>query len=357
MSDDTFSEEKLAKMMKTIRGLLDRAMHPSTPEGEAQSCREKADALMFKYRIEEATVIRDANANGLHGNGENGLVPIWRKLTIGNIGSEFAQSYRAIASAVARHCSLRAIIEYDYVNMQMVLKAVGYSSDLMYADVLMTTSLLEFGKRLEPKNDPLLTPQQNALIMRQAGMERKRIAKILLGDWSTENEMKSKNRLITRWVKAEAARQGFDAEQILGRGNNMEKMRESYASGFVSTLNNRLTRMRHMQGTEAAGLVLADRSDRVNRVFYEEYPNLDPANQKPVEPWKDPTEDCERCKKAKSGYCREHSYLRPLKPRTSYGRSYHSAFNRGSDAANAVDLGRNSQGTHKAGSANRGELS
>lgn len=355
MSEDTFSEETLEKKMQTIRGLISRADHPSTPPGEAQSCREKADALMFKYRIEEATLVQQQS--GLVGNSENGLVPVWRMMTVSSMTSEFAMSYRNIANAVARHCSLRGM--FTYSEGDCVLKACGYTSDLMYAEVLLTSAMLEFGRLLEPKVDPNLTPQQNALIMRQAGMERKRIALLLLGKWDTENEMKAKNRMITKWVKAEAARQGFNAEEILGRGNDMKVYRESYAAGFVSTLQSRLWGMRHMQGVESGAIVLADRSERVNRKFYEEYPHLDPEyikKQQEENPYVAENADCARCQNAKSGYCREHSYLRPLKGRASYGRSNFAAYDRGSDAARRIDLGRNSQGTHKAGTSDRKEI-
>ncbi len=46
--------------LATIRALLARAEHPTTPEAEAEQCRQKAFALMAKYGIEQAMVEAEA---------------------------------------------------------------------------------------------------------------------------------------------------------------------------------------------------------------------------------------------------------------------------------------------------------
>jgi Protein of unknown function (DUF2786) len=328
----------LERILTKIRGLIANAEDEGNTEEARESYRARAEALMFKYRIDEATKVKA----GFFGTGEAATVaPVWRVLPITKVGSEFSTGYQRIASSCAHHVGARGVTTYEDGNL--VLKVVGYMSDLLYMEVLLTSCVLEFGKRLEPKVDPTLSIQENAYHMRHAGMERKRITRLLLGDWDTINEMKAKNRKISNMVKAECRKRGENPDLLLGRGNNMKTYRDSYAQGFVNTISHRLWRMRMAHGEEGAGLVLADRSERVNEAFYAEYPMYRPSN----EPYKAANEDCEKCRRAKSGYCREHSWMRPVKGRET--RLNGRAYDQGSTAAAMVDLGANATGRPKAG--------
>lgn len=339
-----YSQEKVDGILGKVRALIANAEDPATPEEARDAYRQRAEALMFKYRIDEATMV----ASGQFGDTVN---PVLRVIALGNLSSEYSGRYRTIGGVVLRHVGARGHVRYDNGTMQ--LNAVGYESDIRYMELLLTASLVEFGKRLEPKHDPGLSEEENAWRMRSAGMERKRIARILFGDWKSENEMKAKNRKVTRLIRLYAAQNGEDADAILGRGNNMATYRDSYADGFVLQLNRRLTRMRQAHGQEGAALVLADRQERIDEAYYGHFPNMRPSST-PAEEWKDPRGDCQKCKKAKSGYCRDHSWLRPKATR---GRSFnHSAYNAGERAANMVDLGGNSTGTGRAAASNYKEI-
>lgn len=304
------------KILERVRKLLALAEHPNTPPHEADLSRNRAEALMFQHRIEEATMV----ANGLF-KGENSVTPAWRVLGLNNTDSEFGSAYRMIGGAVVHHVGAKAVIDYNMDTRTVVMNACGYESDLRYLEILLTSCVLEFSKRLEPKHDPNLSDQENAYLMRSAGMERKRIAKILFGDWSSENEMKAKNRKVSNLIKKECEKLGEDASLLLGRGNNMKTYRDSYADGFVQTINQRLWRMRMAAGEDNGALVLADRAEKVQESFYERYPQYRP---QPVNPNAKPMK------------------FRAAKPRqkTVNGRAY----DRGSVAALNVDLGPNATG-------------
>lgn len=347
MTQEKISAEKHEKILGQVRGLLATADHPNTPPEMAETYRAKAEAMMFKYRIEEATMV----ANGIFGDSEGGLKPIWRTLGLANVGSEFSNYYERLGGMVIHHTGCKAVMKRE--GEHFILDAVGYATDLMYAEVLLTACLLEFSKRLEPTYDRNLSDAANAYEMRMAGMERKRIAKILFGDWETENEMKAKNRKVTALIKQEAARRGEDASVVLGRGNNMRTWRESYADGFVNQMSARLYRMRTAHGEESGAMVLADRGERVNEALYEKYPRLRPPDPSTLKEYKAPNADCEKCRNAKSGYCREHSWLKPSRGRVTYRSQNGRAYDRGTTAALNVDLGPNATGTGRVSGGSR----
>ena len=319
--------EDLGKVMDRIRKLLALADHPNTPPHEADNARQRADAMMFQYRIEEATAV----AGGLYGDDEHGMKPIWRVLHLSGISTEFFQSYRSIGNVIVNHVGAQVVFTFE--QGESVMDACGYKSDLMYADVLLTSCLLEFGKRLEPKYDANLSDAENIYILRSAGMERRRISALVFGPWETENEMKAKNRKVTKIFKAEAERRGEDPSALLGRGNSVKTYRSSYADGFVSQLHQRLYRMRSAHGQESGAIVLADRSERVKEAFYEKYPQYRPAEVDPNAP------------APKIRY-------RKFKPRPHNP----DAFNRGGVAALNVDLGRNPTGTGRVDRGGRGAI-
>jgi hypothetical protein len=332
----TAQEDKLERVMAQVRNHLARADDPRTPPAEAETARERAEILMFRYKIETVTADNAAPTYDLR----------WAEIPVSRVQSEFMNHYWTIAWNVAHHCGLRLHYEWkwhaeeDGVERRwLVIDTVGYVSDSMYAETLLTNAMIAFGKALEPKVHADETDAKNALRLRRGGMERHRIALALFGPSSTVNEQKTKNRKVTKLIKEEAARLGDPnlAEEVLGRGNNIKTFRASYAEGFVGTLSSRMRMMaiaRQSSGGEGT-VVLASIKDAVDEAFYEKYPSERPL---PVENRiGEVQEECSRCAKAKSGYCRQHSYRRPHKGRESAWSN--SGYNAGSDAARTVDLG------------------
>lgn len=296
------------KVMDQIRKLLDLANHPNTPGPEADLARSRAEYLMLKHRIEEAVLIEK------HLGETKGLEPTWLQVRLGVIGSEFSRFQSQIAGAILTHTGTKGTLFYDWESDNgtgyVVMDTCGFASDLRYLDLLLTSCLLEFSLRLEPKYDPGLSDMENAWNLRSAGWERKRIAKVMFGMWETENEMKAKNRKVTRLIKEYGRMNDATTEALamLGRGNVMASYRESFAEGFVTTLRSRLYGMRQSAQAQAEHegmLVPIGRVEAVNESFWNKYPNLRPQESTDTGTYID-RKDCEKCKKAKSGYCREH---------------------------------------------------
>lgn len=341
------TEEKQEKKLRQVRALLERADHPSTPREEADSARTMAESLMLKYRLEEALVVQ---------KGDTSVVPVWRKMDLVVADSEFATFYHKLAGIVMQHVGAKGVTgwrENEEGRFVSTLEWVGYSMDLNAGEMLLTACMMEFGKRLEPKYDSSLSDAENAFNLRSAGWERKRIAVELFGQWETINEMKAKNRKVTRLIREHAAQIGEDADSLLGRGTNIKSYREDYANGFVSAFHLRLIRMRNAAGEEGSGIVLRSKFENVLEAYYTRFPQYRPSD----EPWRDPREGCEKCKKSKSGYCRDHGFLKPSKAQARGRYVNTTARSRGQMAAAMVDLGPNASGRGRApASPTRGEL-
>lgn len=319
-----YTDEKMDSILAKVRKLLERADHPGTPQAEADSSRARAEALMLKYRLDEAQAVM---------KGDSMVTPVWRDIDLLVADEEFASWYYQLGGVVMQHVGAKGVIGYrltDEGEHVTQLKMVGYQSDINYAEMLLTASMIEFGKRLSPRYDPELSDKDNIYNMRQAGMERKRIAEVVYGKWTTENEMKAKNRKVTKAFRAACEERGEDADVLLGRGNNVKTYRKSYADGFVSTLHTRLIRMRTGQGEQGTGLVLQDRYDRVLEAYYTRFPQYRPK---------------ENTGASGDGIKRRRAPKAPTRPHND------AAFSRGGVAASMVDLGPNAAGRGRMGGA------
>lgn len=322
---------ELDDMLRKVQALLAKADDPATTVPEAEAFREGAERLMQRYRIDEAML---NEAKPLHLQ----IHPTWREWTVCSTASEYASEHRGICSSVLAHFDLRGVFKTgrsEEGSWVWVVEAVGYDSDLRMAEVLHTSFAVAFGSRVEPKVDPKLPDSVNAYALRLAGMEGRRIADALYGPGSGDNKtLRSKVR---RMFKDEAIRRGESPERLLG-ATSVKQFRRDFASSFETEVWSRLARMRRSLGEASQAMVLRDRVERVNEAFYERHPTLRPASGS-NEPYRAPNHGCERCAKAKSGYCKEHAWLKPSRARAKTTSTNWSAIDRGREAARSVDIG------------------
>lgn len=337
--EQTVSAEKLESMLRKVQALLATADHPNTPPHEADTARNMAEALMLRYRIDEATM-GPADPSGLN--------PVWKNIVICDASSEYALSYASIMRYVVHHCGCRMKLARADVDGQRcyVAEVVGYPSDLSMTNMLWTSMMLGFQVKVEPKYDRSLPERVNAYNMRKAGMEGRRIALAIYG-----RDDKALRPKVRKMFKDESLARGEDPAMLLGKGNSMESYRASFAKGFTDETRYRLSSMRASRGESGIGLVLASRGENVNEAFYVKYPDTRPS-QSSSAGYIDPRANCPRCKAAKSGYCREHSWMKPRMVRTSARNE--QGYQQGATAARTVDVGRG--GTSKLGNEPKGEI-
>jgi hypothetical protein len=340
-------DEQLSTKLRQARALIELAEHPNTPAAESEAARAKADALIYQYKLDSLL------AAGVGKIAAPQLMPQWAEWEVAPTSSEFYQQYYSIASMCITHVDAKGAFESKYRasyeeeggQYWRFAHICGYESDLMFAELLWTSARAEFSRRLEPKIDLCKSDREKAYVLRHAGLEGRRIAEILWGENTKANRSKAR-----RYFEEEARKRGEDPRPLMGT-NSVKVYRETYAEAFTSELYWRLTRMRRERAMEANAIVLAGAQNAVDEMFYERFPTLRP---KTAIPWTDPTQNCERCKKAKSGYCREHSYMKPRKEKEK--QVNWTAYDRGRDAARAVDLGPGGRRKVEGGDTPRGML-
>ena len=322
-----FDAKTLANKLRQVQSLLDRAEHPNTPADEAASSRALAEKLMRKYQIEEEEARKGRIAQGL-----DTIMPIYDEFPICDYNSQYREHYVRMMYDILYHVG-NIRMAYKYVNGQETGLMVGFESDVRYAQTLYTSLRLHFANTLEPKFDPSVSDAENVYRMRTAGIERQKIASLI---WPN-GRPKGTPDVTTLYAKA-CAERGEDPK-VVGRGVNVKTYRASFANAYVTRIDDRLYAMRNAE--PGAGLQLRGRKDAVDEAFYEKFPHLRPIKREDRMLGEGiqggPYGNCPKCKVAKSGYCKEHRFLKPKASKP--GPHSHLGASMGKSAADSADIG------------------
>ncbi|WP_370064327.1 DUF2786 domain-containing protein [Streptacidiphilus sp. MAP5-3] len=127
--------------LATIRALLARAEHPTTPEAEAELARNRAFAMMAKYGIEQAMV------DAAKGTG----TPTDRRITC---EAPWAMERASLVNVIARALDCKAIFMPRGSGSGRVLHVFGYAGDLDRVELLYTSLLLQMASGLAAQHVP-----------------------------------------------------------------------------------------------------------------------------------------------------------------------------------------------------------
>lgn len=288
----------LGDFANKIAALLASADDESYPDNIRAGYRAKALELMDKYNVAEEEALATDPTSSL---------PIVhtiliRKPTQGN--GDLTGMYARMMLTIAKHTGIRVNIQ-TLANWGQQATLVGYEGDVRYTELLWTGAYLMFATRIDPTWDPAKSEEDNIFFMRQAGIERRRIADMA---WGNGDDAGARAK-VQRIYKQMAARRGEDV-LAAGLGFNTKNYRDSYAQAFLITLTRRLREARDAADSVHGQMVFAGRADRVDEAFYTKFPELRPDTTAVAKVWVDPTTTCAACAKAKTT-CREHSYMRP----------------------------------------------
>lgn len=277
------TKETLDKKMRQIEALLATADHPNTPAPEAASARAMAERLMVRYRIEEEDLIKS-------GDLKDDVIAVQDvKIRFAPADSEFRDVYQTLLSYSVHHTGCKGVYigsEWDEQGrLQRVCRVFGYEADIRYATMLFNNARLLFADRMEPKPDPAMSDEDNVYRMRNAGIERIRIAEYM--GWGTTTSATAK---VTRLYKKACAARNEDPT-LTGKGNSVKNFRDLYKDQFTERYWNRLWEARFAVEAEIreGGLVLHDREGRVQEAVYVAYPRLRPDPDRKALPLKQPT--------------------------------------------------------------------
>jgi hypothetical protein len=306
-----------------ILALLNKADHENTPPDEAATARTLAEKLMRRHAFDEEEIRQAAIRSG--GTVET---PEIRRINVAQIGNAFMWVVVSVFKELARHCRCR-VATGGWDGPDRYFYVVGFSTDIDFLELLLTTTRLAFSSNIEPPFDPNDFDGSVAK-MHLAGIEWKTIAKRVGIEFPSE-AMRLR-RAFYRWCE----RTGTPRED--GHRFSPKVYRESFASGFYSAMYHRLEAVRSQaerdardeHGDDRMAIALRDRESVVEEFLYERFPNLRP---KPVDNTPVPAEPKKR------GRYKE--------PKMDW-----RAFDAGSSTANSVNLG----GAGVSGSGPKGEL-
>lgn len=337
----SFSESAI---LKKVRALIARAEHPTTPPFEAEAAAAKAEELMMKYAVDEAVARMATNVTE---RAKPGVLEFDLGMDQG-----LATYIMAVANAIAAHlrCKVRHYVRHDS-ERGWISRAYGFDHDLRFFEVLYTTIRLHMIDALRPKWDPVLTNEENAYRLHNAGFNWLQMAELRgwhkrgWGDpnfdfedtrYGKECWIGPGGELKTNWqLGSQHKRYYFKACEAKGESTKTiaaggtETYRRSAAQGYASRINQRLHKLRHDTNSEpGAAVALRDAFQDVEDFFRAENPDLFQTRVREPEP------ECEKCKKNPSGHCRDHPRGRSYAPRP-FSQAGYSA---GTAVADTADL-------------------
>jgi hypothetical protein len=172
-------------VLSKVRALVERAEHPETPTEEAATCRAKADELMFKYAIDQATLRASQPV-------AEQMKPSKIKVDLCDAGIPFEQHFCDLVSVVAEHTRCQVLFSAaqmpkdvlrqwaDLYGKPLKCQAVvyGFQADLKYFEILYTTLVLHMSNGIDPKPNFSLTDEENAYALHNSGYNWGDIAKM-----------------------------------------------------------------------------------------------------------------------------------------------------------------------------------
>lgn len=329
-------ENNLEGILRKVKALLAQAEDRQTANpAEAAAYRAKAEDLMKRYRIEEESLIAKDQFS---------IVPVLRTFQIVRYGWEFSGWMATLFSQVMTNVGAEYKETYeqdDNGQYYMVGKAVGYDSDLRYADLLWQSVRLAFISHLTPEVDPKLSDAENIYRLRSSGIARKDVAEKLWGKWTHANSAK-----VGKVYKEECAKRG-ETPALDGKGIHLKDFREVYAREFVYRVWDRLSIAKDASMAKGGLPELSGRADRVKEKFWEHFPEMKP---KPIVhvPVEDaPTEEAVKSRK-RLAYHETRAYKEKIR------RQYDSPAARagaaaGRSAGDKVDISRTAPRTGRLG--------
>jgi hypothetical protein len=242
-------------MLEKIQKLL--ALSQNNPfSEEAQSAREKADALMQQYRVEQWELqfkgdprqVEDPVLKWIHTVQDGTNYKLGRYLqTLGYI------------------CGRHAKCEVGYKGWDLAL--VGFPGDVAYAHMLYTHLFTHFVMKLQPTYDHNLSFEENLVRCKEAGMKWEETHRILQPDVPFERRHGVRyTGIYTKYCKEHGRHRTYSSPDAYFEG---------FANGFISEVQDRFWALRRRMDLEG-GVELAGRDAQVKEAFYNFFPHLRP---------------------------------------------------------------------------------
>ncbi len=268
--------------LKVIRDLLARAASTEY-EAERDSCLAKADELQTKFQIEEWELAQSGDTTSKLST------PIRRNMDCSWYMDEGKYAVRSALWSMFLNCAdhCRCVVAHAHTDWKMkVIPVFGLENDIDYLDMLFTNLFLQMLSKVKPKFDPDKSLGYNVYNAKEAGMKYRDIA-IWAGhpEW-IKNVMRFDKRkgysvpkqeydgIMIREMKKYAKEHGLEVH----KEQSLAYYLEDYCTGFVSTVNLKLTGMRDEQGQSEGSMAIAlrDMRDLAREAMFDDFPDMRP---------------------------------------------------------------------------------
>lgn len=279
----------LDNILSKVRGLVAKAEHPDTPDTEARACREKADAMMLQYAIDQAMLRQSQPA-------AQRMKPGKIKVDVVPAGSPFEQMFLDLVAVVCDHtrcqplfygagmdaAKLEAYGQYFKDPVIVTATVYGFEGDLKYFEILYTTLLLHMSNGIDPQVDGSLSDQENAYNLHMAGLNWLEIASLYYRrghEHGWNGDKSDYMRYGGYWKRAyrrEATKRDESIVTHPAKFTDAARLnwRQNFAKSYVITLAKRLWMARNERST-GSELVLSADMDAIRKMLEDEHPNVE----------------------------------------------------------------------------------
>jgi hypothetical protein len=280
---------RLDNILSKVRGLVAKAEHPDTPENEARLCRERADAMMLKYAIDQAT-LRESQPVAERAR------PAKISVDVCPAGSDYERMFIDLVCVVCEHTRTQPVFncagiakhkvaEYNRHSaktIQVTAQVYGFESDLKYFEILYTTLLLHMSNGIDPSFDTTASDRANAYALHNAGFNWGEIAKMALKfghphGWDGHKVLAGETYPGKYWKQQynmEIRARGESAVSLPAKFTEQARAiwRLNFAQSYNATIRRRLWMARSSREI-GAELVLRSSMEEVARLLADEHPH------------------------------------------------------------------------------------
>lgn len=287
----------LARILERVRKLIEMSEAPIAPGATEQErahtlleqtqARAMADALMFKYKVQEATA-REAQPVGQR------TPPTKMDIELGHWNNDILEYFVLLSQSVAKHCDCLIRNHTKWTNTNSYSTVYGFESELAYFNVLYTTVRLHMVGILVPRVDPQLSLDENCYRLHNAGYNWLDIG--ALYGWNKykpafKNESpvgmqepyrnNASEEFMTKFQVGGLYKRAYYRAckvhgvkpQIISAGGTAA-YRRSAAEGYVSMISQRLREMRSGRSSVGSEIVLQGGKQDLQAYFRAENPEL-----------------------------------------------------------------------------------
>lgn len=332
---------------RRIQALMERAMHPATPEEERESAQAMADKLMAKYRVDAAMLDFGKKENErrepvVHHFDPIKIVDESSLRASSRDTNEYSLQGRltGVRAHIFSHCGCKA--RSSFKEGKRVYTVIGYQEDVFFAELLWNTVFMDIVSKMYPSWNKEKSFDANVFDIKKAGYSWSQVREIGLANGGRDHNgpltFKNAGSKLRTAYKREASRRGEVVLPGKQQPTDPHWWRQSFCQAYIVRLEQRLRAMEN-QHEEYKGIdnlpAMQQSEEWVLRKYWEQFPDEHPdAVAERMKKWRE--EDAKLEAEYRSGARKRPRSRSVSMPRMRQADG--NAWSAGHEAANQVNL-------------------